>query len=99
MCGNACQFIHHVLDLDLADALDEGLKGFALLTFRYIPTCESLHHFRNSFGWHSANSKTIRTSVMRPFATQHHLKMRHRIVPRMTTHSIEAKIGNVMLSA
>src|SRR5215208_4640620 len=92
------QIIQHGFDLNLADALDEGLERFILLALAHVATGESLHNLGDPLGGDGSHRQSIRTRVVSPFAAQHNLEVRYRVIARMAANPIETKISDVMLS-
>ena len=77
--------------------LTNCLKALASLTAHHIAFADAFHEIRDVLGRNGNHGQSIGSCVVRPFSTEHYLKMRHRISRHFATHPIETKIGNMVL--
>src|SRR5258706_13191168 len=75
------------------------MKGLARLAFVEIALCDPVDRLGDALRRHRADRQAVGAGVLRPFAAQDHLKMRHGVAVLMAANSIESPGGEWMLAA
>src|SRR5207247_7550981 len=65
----------------------------------HISFADAFHERGNVLGRNSNHRQAIRSRVVRPFAAEHHLKVRHSIAGYLAAYAIETEIRNMVLPA